>query len=211
MGHTCVVCGNKSKLDSEASFHRFPSALEKILTWLRTFGIEEHELQAQSRVCSRQFPDGDTKRDSSSLVLGKRFASPVKITEPVAKRAKSRDVSKELFTLSGSVPPAGRSSSGSITPAETATSPQKETLTASFGEQFDTKYTLQELPSGGSHACESPSSIIPLIKDKEDSMDYVVNAALLSKIELLEVENRRLKASACKVSPHFRIEQILTK
>ena len=37
-----------------------------------------------------------------------------------AKCAKSRDVSKEFFTLRGSVPPAGRSSSGLVTPVETS-------------------------------------------------------------------------------------------
>ena len=81
-------------------------------------------------------------------------------------------------------------------------------LTASFGEQLDTNYTVHELPCPGSHVCESPSTSNLLTKAKEDSIDYVVNAGLLSKIELLEAENRRLKASTCKASQHFRIQQI---
>ena len=180
-GRTCVVCGNNSKLDSKASFHRFPSAPERRLTWLRTFGMEEHELRAQSRVCSRHFPDGDTKRDSS-LALGKRFASPVKISEPRAKRAKSRDVNKTLFTLRASAPHPGSSSgSGSLTPVETSVL-ATSLFTASFGEQLDTNYTVHELPCPGSHVCESPSTSNLLTKVKEDSIDYVVNAGLLSKI-----------------------------
>ena len=81
-------------------------------------------------------------------------------------------------------------------------------LTASFGEQLDTNYTVHELPCPGSHVCELPSTLNLLTKAKEDSIDYVVNAGLLSKIELLEAENRRLKASTCKASQHFRIHQI---
>ena len=60
----------------------------------------------------------------------------------------------------------------------------------------------------GVNVCESPSTLNLLTKAKQDSIDYVVNAGLLSKIELLEAENRRLKASTCKASQHFRIEQI---
>ena len=77
-------------------------------------------------------------------------------------------------------------------------------LTASVGEQLDTNYTVHELPCPGSHVCESHSTS----NLSDDSIDYVVNAELLSKIELLEAENRYLKVTSCKVSQQFRIEQI---
>ena len=105
-GHTCVVCGNSSRMDPKASFHRFPSNPERRSTWLRVFGMEEQQLRTQSRVCSRHFPDGDTKKDPS-LTLGKRFASPVKVGEPRAKRARSRELNKVLVSWRGSVPPVG--------------------------------------------------------------------------------------------------------
>ena len=78
-------------------------------------------------------------------------------------------------------------------------------LTASFREQLDTNYTVHGLPCPSSHVCESPLTSNLLTKAKENSIDYVVNAGLLSKIELLEAENRHIKATTCKASQHFRI------
>ena len=63
--------------------------------------MEEQQLETQSRVCSSHFPDGDAKKELS-LTLGKRFASPVNVDQPRAKRAKSRESYRMLLDLRGS-------------------------------------------------------------------------------------------------------------
>ena len=72
--------------------------------------------------------------------------------------------------------------------------PATSLLAAYFGEQLDTNYTMHELRCPGSHVCELPSTSNLLTKAKEDSIDCV-NAGLLSKIELLEAENRHLSCN----------------
>lgn len=131
----------------------------------------------------------------------------MKVGEPRAKRARSREFNKVLVSWRGSVPPVG-SSSRSVTPVETPPSltPQQESLTVSVGEQLDTNYTVHELPGASSSECNVPSSSTVATNDQEDSVDCVVNAGLLSKIELLEAENHRLKTA--KVCQHFRIDQL---
>ena len=71
-GHTCVVCGNNPNQDTGVSFHRFPSERTRE-RWLEVFELEESQLKLQSQVCSRHFPNGDSKKNSL-VTLGKRFA-----------------------------------------------------------------------------------------------------------------------------------------
>ena len=91
-GHSCSVCGNNWSRDPSTSF---PSNQDRIARWLTIFGIEESHLRPESRVCSRHFPDGDAQREPEAT-MGKRFALPIKGNLPREKRAKARDVSKEV-------------------------------------------------------------------------------------------------------------------
>ena len=67
-------------------------------TWLRVFQLDKSQVKPHSRVCCRNFPEGDVKRDPH-VALGKCFASPVKKKIPQAKRVKSREENKQLTSL----------------------------------------------------------------------------------------------------------------
>ena len=62
---------------------------------------------------------------------------------------------------------------------------------------------MHELPGAEFNA---PSVSSGTENEPEDGINYVVNAGLLSKIELLEAENRRLISTT--VCRHFKVEQI---
>ncbi len=68
----CLVCGNTQAKNPSVSFHRFPRdpAVRKV--WLNTLGVQENALKPSSRVCSRHFPEGDTKK-VPSMSLGKNI------------------------------------------------------------------------------------------------------------------------------------------
>ena len=68
-GQKCCVCGNTQALDDKASFHRFPKEIDRRTLWMDVFGLLEKDIKPSSRVCSRHFPDGDSKK-APSLNLG---------------------------------------------------------------------------------------------------------------------------------------------
>ena len=179
-GDTCVVCGNKSVHDASASFHRFPKDPRRRGVWLRALGIAEDQLRDHSRVCCRHFPDGDATKEPLSNI-GKRFASPIKGKLPRAKRAKAREAAKPVPELSSPQSPT-LSLSRSITPSEEGHSELRD----------DTVTT---------------SPVQPVIPSQ--STEVMVSTALLARIDVLEAENDRLKASTSKPQVQFfRVEQI---
>ena len=183
-GHTCIVCGNTSSQDPDASFHRLPSDPKRRASWLKAFGVDDSQLKSQSRVCCRHFRDGDSKKEPL-VSLGKRFAAPIKGKHARAKRAKTRDSTKDLADLRSSRSPACLSRP--VTPSETSpgTISHMVPLIASVGEQCETNYHVHELPSGSGDTRVTTSQ-------KEE---VLVNTALVSRIEVLEAENNRLRAS----------------
>ena len=203
--HTCVVCGNTTSKDPSVSFHRFQEVNDtRRARWLRIFGMDESQLKSQSRVCSRHFPNGDSCSESVST-LGKRFASPIKLKLPRAKRAKVRETNKTLATLRNSMQPPVRSS----TPVEMPVS-EDISLTTPIGEQLEMNYEVHELPSEGDSTsnCPSASCWSTSVHDaSSQTAEFLVNDPLLARIESLEAENCCLKAS-CNSSQPFRIEQI---
>ena len=68
-GQKCCVCGSTQALDDKASFYHFPREIDRRTLWKDIFGIQEKEIKPCSRVCSRHFPDGDSKK-APSLNLG---------------------------------------------------------------------------------------------------------------------------------------------
>ena len=210
-GHTCIVCGNNPNQDVGASFHRFPSEKTRRQRWLEAFKLDESQLRPQSRVCSRHFPNGDSKKDPL-VTLGKRFASPVKPKHPRTKRAKARYDAKQLAELKRSVSPALSQSSRSITPSESVLSldSQVKAFTASVGEQLETDYYVHELPSdSGDGECDTGSASASLLKEpSDDTAEVTVRTALLARIEVLEAENHSLRSNVASPQQHFRIEQI---
>ncbi len=60
-GQRCRVCGNSQSKDPGISFHRFPRNTDARSKWLEVFHLQESDLKASTRVCSRHFPDGIVK------------------------------------------------------------------------------------------------------------------------------------------------------
>ena len=85
----------------------------------------------------------------SFLILGKRFASPRKKFHPRAKRARARDMKKEILQQQSSA--TFPSSNRSVTPSglPTASPPpvaDQPVLVVSIGEQLEQDYQMHELP-----------------------------------------------------------------
>jgi len=188
-GHTCSVCGNNRSRDPSASFHRFPSDQDRRARWLTIFGIEESQLRPQSRVCSWHFPDGDAQREPEATI-GKRFASPITGNLPRAKRAKARDVSKEVAEIRRSVSP--------FRLGRPATPVEKSLLPSPL------EAAVPELSSDGGGMSNSTSTSALIARQ---SSEVLVNTALFARIESLEAENSHLKSINSKPQ-YFRIEQI---
>ena len=167
-----------------ASLHRFPASIGKRAVWLRVFQLDESDLKPYLRVCSRHFPDGDTKKEPE-VNLGKRFTSPKKRDHPHAKRAKRRDSVKELAELRLKSPTVSPSTSRSITP------------------------TVQISTCATESGCSTPATV-PAAQPPSDT-EVLVNTALLARVEALEAENSRLKRDLDKCEKkrqYFRLEQV---
>lgn len=166
-GDTCVICRNTCASDPSVSFHRFPANPEKRPVWLQVFQMDESDLKPYSRVCSRQFPDGDTKKEPEAN-LGKRFASPKKRDHLRVKRAKRRDSEKELAELRLKSPTLSPSTSRSVTP------------------------TVQISTSATESGCSTPTTVPENEKAEPQPLsntEVLVNTALLARVEALEAEN----------------------
>ncbi len=157
------------------------------------FQLTEELLKPHQRVCSRHFPDGNPLKEPD-LGLGKHFASPGKKGAPRTKRTKLRQQAKELN-------PSSASSSLSVTPVHepcfsvlsASPPPLPETpLTALAGEQLEVDYQVHELPGDVTDSTVGGTTPVPSVPTSEDQ--HLVSAALVTRIEVLEAENSRLKA-----------------
>ena len=173
-GQRCTVCGTSRTTNPEDTFHRIPRQKDRRALWLKEFSLQEDDVKASTRVCSRHFPDGDATKPPSVL-LGKRFASPVK-RGPRALRARTREEEKMLRESRNPTPV----SITSLTPLPAASSTTSHT--AEIGEQLvsESDYSIHELPD-------------TLPSESSSSENVLVNCTLLARIEMLESENNRLK------------------
>ena len=210
----CIVCSATRCTDPGISLHRFPISQTVRNRWLSNLNLEECAIKPHSQVCSRHFPDGDTSK-YPSLMLGKRFASPRKKFHPRAKRARARDMKKEILQLQSSA------TYRSVTPSglPTASPPpvaDQPALVVSVGEQLEQDYQVHELPDRiettslpVSHAKETDVATAKSFSQASSiSATIVVNSALLARIEALESEKKQLEAKLSPARTHFRIEQI---
>ena len=120
-GTRCIVCKATRITDPGVSFYRFPADETVRNRWISNLQLDADVVTPHSRVCSRHFrhSDGDVTKQPV-MTLGKRFASPVKKSHPRAKRARRKEMSKELSRSQRSQrSTASPSSSRSVTPTST--------------------------------------------------------------------------------------------
>eukprot|EP00731_Ephydatia_muelleri_P014301 Em0008g21a len=99
-GNTCIVCQSTRCNEPLLKFYRIPPDLNKRALSLRVLHLSDHILKPHYRVCSKHFRDGDPK-NGPELLLGKKFATPVKRNDARTTRSILRQ-KKELQTLSAS-------------------------------------------------------------------------------------------------------------
>ena len=208
-GDRCIVCGNTKCKDRSVSLHRFPRSQPKRERWINALELTEGALKDYHRVCSRHFPDGDATKNPQ-LNLGKRFASPKKRWTSRAKRAVKRT------RLCSEEP--GRSRSVTPAPAvgqeSQAGSPRPPVMVTSIGEQLESNYQVHELPTDDSMSMStaSVSTVSPFSSvskyNSDSDTNVLVNKALLSRIEYLEAENKKLKVQPRVERTTLRVEDI---
>ena len=185
-GDTCVFCGNTRQKDPSVSMHRFPQDPKLRSEWIKALKLDDRAIKSHHRLCSRHFPQGNRNNIPNSS-LGKRFASPKKCWTSRAKRAKNREVKKNLFgqlssNSQGSTieTPSSSTNQGASSQGMAVQEHQETTpLLAPVGEQLRTDYQLHDLPT---------------VSKEDEEAHVLLNTGLLARIEALESENRELKA-----------------
>ena len=71
-GQRCYMCGNTHAKDPTVSFHRIPKDARRA-KWLEVLGLCKDNIKQSTRICSRHFPNGDSKK-TPSLSLGKQIS-----------------------------------------------------------------------------------------------------------------------------------------
>ena len=176
--------------------YRFPADKEKRRQWLEALNLSEVEVGEHARICSRHFLHGDPS-NVPSLDIGKRFASPKKITTERGVRALKRATRSPSLSLTSSIakrsrtrtstPPSSRASS--ITAPESTT--DEEPMSVSIGEPLLSDFSVHELPV------------------ENDDKQCDTDTALAARVEMLKAETEYLRSIIGKnESPlHSRIEQ----
>ena len=118
MPDNCIVCGLTKEQNPEISLFRIPKNTQIRNAWLKGLCLIPQDIKNVSRVCSLHFRDGNSKNIPSAC-LGKRFCQlPSKCT-PRGKRQTSRDLRKQLDSLSSTNPSEPYHSSSSLLPPNT--------------------------------------------------------------------------------------------
>ena len=95
MPNSCICCGRTKGKGDKVSMFRFPADEKKRKQWMETINLAEGNITEHSRVCSRHFLHGDPS-NPPSLDLGKRFASPKKVSTERGMRAIKRTQSRSF-------------------------------------------------------------------------------------------------------------------
>ena len=165
--------------------HRFPRDEAKRQRWIEALDLKDIVIKDHHRVCSRHFPNADTRNDPQ-LTLGKRFASLKKHWTGRAKTAKKREVVRREVSLSPSLQasPFISRSPTPIASISVSPTPPPEPMVTRIGEQLESEYQCHELPSDDSVAEKNCPST------EQDR--GIESTALLARIEALESQNRIL-------------------
>ena len=212
-GDTCIVCANTRAKDPRVSTHRFPKETMKKQRWLKALELKDDDIGSHHRVCSRHFPEGDAKSHDPQLNLGKRFASPKKRWTGRAKRAKRREVARNLFSggshsrTSGTDDPSPESISTNDSKVE-----KHPLMVAEVGEQLKTDYQLYKLLTDNSLSTSTSSGALSSpffsVSVSDNSTQVLVDRVLLSRIELLEAEKKQLWSKLSKMSRTMSVEDV---
>ena len=200
------MCGNTRAKD--------PKEKTKKQRWLEALGLKDEDIGSHDRVCSRHFPEGDAKSHDPQLNLGKRFASPKKRWTGRAKRAKRREAARNLFSEESHSKTSTTDPSPGSTSANDGGEVEKHPLmVAEVGEQLETDYQLYELSTDDSLSTSTSSAVLSSpfssVSVSDNSTRVLVDKALLSRIELLEAENKDLKSKLSKMSRKtFSVEDV---
>ena len=195
MPNSCICCGHVKGKKDKVSMYRFPSDKAKRQLWLVALNLTESDITDHTRICSRHFLHGNSS-NVPSFDLGRRFASPKKISSERSARALKRSqrassapipiLSKRALIVTS---PSGSCASSTMAPTPGSTT-DNEPMSASAGEQLFSDYSVHELPSTGESA--------------------ETNVALLTaRVEFLESETKYLRSvSNVQNIQYFRLEQI---
>ncbi len=204
MPANCMIC-RKSAIKGLVTMHRFPpvSKPEKHAQWLKALNLKTEDIKSYNYVCSRHFLNGDASNNLPTLGLGKRFTSPIKLTDR-GNRARKRQKLSFTPLERTSVTPIHSTpvSSGVNTDDDSTnlfeTTPESEV----FLSDMSTIDIQSDNTSDPSHQLFAQSS--------EGDSNVIVNRALVARIEHLE---RKLKLSEKIYSKkeYFRLADIADK
>ena len=131
-----------------------------------------------------------------------------------AKRVKRRKEARYLFSEESHSKTRGKNPSSESTSANDGEAVEEHPLLVTkVGEQLETEYQLHELPTDDSLSTSKSSSTLSSsfssVSATDNSTEVLVDKALLSKIELLEAENKDLKSKLSKVAKKtFSVEDV---
>ena len=146
--------------------------------WLKGLNLTEEDLPKDTWVCSRHFCDGDSK-NIPSIHIGEKFAECALEDTSRGKRQATHNARKELHTKLPT--PVRRPSSISPSPSET---PNRSVCESSSTSLYQSD----------SSSVFSPGPLASTPLSPVTGLQVTVNVALVSQIEMLKQENRKLKA-----------------
>ena len=208
MPNYCIVCGLSRAQDPNISLYRIPKRPELQKALLEGLGLTQEDITADTRVCSMHFRDGNPKTIPSAH-LGTKFAErPSKDTAREKRRASRESQhhhAKRLCVHTSS--PAQGSPPPSPLPEPLVVSPPRSTPECSESSCSNVSVIQSEV--GSSSYLSTPGSSVPTQSHSTEDLHVTVNLALVSQIEMLKSENRKLKLKLeeAKQAP-FRVECI---
>lgn len=199
MPGNCVICGASKMKDPTISLYRIPKPIEVRTRWLRELNLAEEDVTPDSRVCSKHFRDG-YRENVPSISIGEKFGLRPSLDTSRGKRQVNRMAKRKQLEES-------TNSTKEIVAAQVTPEPPDRSICGSVSSSEDLMFS----PGTSNSTFTSPRSptsctSIPLANP---NVQVTVNAALASQVEILQVENKRLKVQLqeAKQAP-FSIQSI---
>ena len=195
----CIICGSSKNSDPNLSLYRIPKQTDLRRSWLRGLQLSEEDLTKDARVCSKHFRDGNSKT-IPSIFIGERFAYRAPVDSSRGKRRASREARKEVQSQEINT------ERPTSTPSSSLNSPPSITPDRSVCESITSNSSLITSDSSSVFSA-GPSASTAL--SPVAGLQVTVNVALVSQIEMLQGENRKLRAQLQSFKkPPFSVESI---